>query len=212
MNNLNDNLKPIRGHFKIEVIDSKGNIIDSHEDHNLIMNNARNTMAEILAGTDGKTYPINKFYMGTLGHVKNSIFTPKREVHGFIPSRTDIFAEPSKDVGLDYDSSKEGITYDYIEFDPTTKSITNNVEVLRDGANNHSTVNVSVTGLEYDEPVVTYTIEIAQDAFNGRTNTEGMIYTECGLYTDKGIFAMKTFAGKIKEKTVGFRIVWSIIF
>lgn len=198
-----DNLKPLKGRFRIEVIDKEGNVIDYHEDNNMIMNAARNTMANSVSGLKQSNNFINKFVMGTAGHVGNSILTPKREVHGFMPTRNDLFCGYLSDAVTD--GKKEGVDYCVLTFDPMS------LDNVIDGTNNHSKIKVEVTGTQYDEPVITYTIEIAQDAFNGEG--EGMVFTECGLFTaNNDIFAMKVFAGKVKEKTVGFRIIWNILF
>jgi hypothetical protein len=82
----------LKGHFKIQSIDVNNNILDEWEEHNMIMENARYTMSELFANLTSSTF-INKFKLGTLGHVGDSIITPKTKDQGFVKERTRMFAE-----------------------------------------------------------------------------------------------------------------------
>ena len=45
-NKISDNINPIRGYFKIETI-KDGKVINTEENHNLIMNSARCSFANV---------------------------------------------------------------------------------------------------------------------------------------------------------------------
>ena len=190
-----------RGHFKIEVLDKNGKVIDTTENHNIIMNKARCSFSQLLAGIAGQNV-INRFVLGTAGHVDDNVLIPKAEVHGLNANRVNLFCGT--------EASTKGNTWNELTFTPSA-SITNTkaVDVI-DGASNSSTVDIIVSGCEQGEPSVTYIFNISQDAFNG--TKDGVVYTEAGLFIDSNIFAMKTFKGKIKEKSVSLRITWQIIF
>nr|DAP72739.1 MAG TPA: hypothetical protein [Caudoviricetes sp.] len=196
---MNDYVK-IRGHFKIESINSQGEVIDVFEKHNLITNVARNTFAKLLAGISNVS-TINRFVIGTKGHVDTDVLHPKDSTTGFDATRTNLFCGTQ--------DSEKNVTWNELKFVPSGNINVTAASNVTDGASNNSTVNIQVTGLDIAEPTVTYTFNIAQDAFNG---TDGIIYTECGLFADDTLIAMRTFKGKVKENTVSFRITWNIIF
>lgn len=81
-----------RGHFIIQAIDKNNNIIDEYKDDNMIMESARTTMSEIFANLNSNTF-INKFIIGTLGHVNDSILIPKGADDGFVKERDRLFSE-----------------------------------------------------------------------------------------------------------------------
>ena len=190
-----------KGYFKIEVLDKEGNVISCDERHNLITTKARCSFSQLLAGIAGQNV-VNRFVMGTEGHVDDNVLIPKTEIHGFNANRVNLFCGT--------DASTKGNTWNEVTFIPSA-SLTNTKAVdVEDGASNNSTVDIIVSGCEQGEPSVTYVFNIAQDAFNG--TKDGVVYTEAALFIDSNIFAMKTFKGKIKEKSVSFRITWQIIF
>lgn len=193
--------KPLRGYFCIETINNKGEVIDKFEKHNLITNVARAEFAKLIAGIN-TAGAINRFVMGTKGHVGSDVLTPKDQDTGFTASVTDIFAGQ--------ENSDLGTTWNQILFTPSGNMVNTEAQNVSDGANNNSTVDISITGIEQDTPTVTYTINVAQDAFNSLN--DGVIYTEAGLYVDTYLIAMRTFKGKIKESSVSFRITWSLLF
>src|SRR5574344_1109671 len=83
--------KPLRGHIIVESIDKDGNI-DRYEEDNLIMDSARLSVSSTIAGVSNSV-PMNKFVIGTEGHVTGDYLTAKTEVDGFISSRTELFSE-----------------------------------------------------------------------------------------------------------------------
>ncbi len=196
---IHDNF--LKGYFCIECIDKNGKVTDKFEKHNLITNIARREFAKLVAGITS-TGSINRFVMGTQGHVGDDVLTPKDQDTGFNASLTNIFSGTNDD-----DLNK---TWNQITFTPSGNLINTEAQNIVDGANNNSTVDIKVVGLETNEPMTTYTINIAQDAFNGISN--GIIYTECGLYIDENLIAMRTFKGKVKDDSVALRITWNLIF
>jgi hypothetical protein len=86
-----DNIN-LKGHFKIQTIDKNNNVIDEYEDHNMIMESARTSMSEMFANLDSSTF-INKFKLGTFGHIGDSILLPKGDINGFVKERDRMFSE-----------------------------------------------------------------------------------------------------------------------
>lgn len=197
--NFNENSHKLRGHFSIESLDKDGNVIDSWSSKNIITNTARIEFAKIIAGVE-QAGAINRFVMGTKGHVGDDVLTPKGEDEGFTASVTDIFSGQ--------EAAELNKTWSQLSFTPSGSMTSTTALDVLDGANNNSTVDISILGVVENMPVVQYTFNIAQDAFNCENN--GVIYTECGLYKDEKLIAMRTFKGKVKEDTVSFRIIWSI--
>ena len=180
----------VKGHMTVEAI--KDNIVvDSWEDANMIMSNARLNMTKIIAGMSGGNY-INKVVIGTEGHVDGDILTPK----AYTETRTELFSEEADDA------------YSFhINFENTT------------GANGVSTTITPVPDTYYSgdctidiqqlETDITYVIEVPESAGNG----DGVaVYTEAALYADDNIFAMRTFTGKIKDPSTILRITWKLTF
>ena len=59
-----DKLHSLRGDFVMRVLDRDGKVIDTYEDHNMIVNLARVAMSQLVSeGTEGKI--ITKFAVGT---------------------------------------------------------------------------------------------------------------------------------------------------
>lgn len=96
---MTDIINSLRGHFSIQAIDLNNNIIDEWSDNNMIMENARYTMSELFANLDTSTF-INKFKIGTMGHIGDSIITPKGTDQGFVKERDRMFSE-SKTYTID---------------------------------------------------------------------------------------------------------------
>lgn len=88
---MKDLLK-FKGHFKIKAIDANNNVIDEWEEDNLIMEGARTSMSEIFANLGSDKF-MNKFSLGTLGHVSGSEITPKTANEGFVKERDRMFSE-----------------------------------------------------------------------------------------------------------------------
>jgi len=81
-----------KGHFKIEMLDKNRQVIDVYEDPNLIMTLARTTMSEIF--TNLNTGFVNKFVIGTNGHIGTNLLTPKTANENFVDTRTTLFSTP----------------------------------------------------------------------------------------------------------------------
>jgi len=184
-----DNFKPVEGHFKIEVINKDGVVIDSFEKHNLIMDKARKTFAKYIAGISG-TNVINKLVLGTKGHIAGDILAPKDEAHGFVSSREMLFSEETGTQGQDFE---------VLTFAPS--GVSGDVVTCDDG---FSTVKVTVI-----DTTTIYEINVHNTSANGDGT---IIFTECALYTGDDIFSMRTFKGKIKDDSVSLRITWKILF
>lgn len=184
-----DNFNKIKGHFKIISLDSSNNIIDEYSEDNLVMTLARDSVAELLAGINTKN-TINKFVIGTQGHITGNILVPKTSNEGFNNSRTELFSEES----LDY-------TYS-VGFDVPGISSGACTNVTDSGSGN----TVSITQTEKN---VEYTITIDNSVGN---DTGTIAFTEAALYTDNVIFSMKTFGAKVKDSSVKLKIIWTISF
>lgn len=90
---MQDNIT-FKGHFQIQALDAQNNmtILDEYVDDNMIMESARTTMSELFANLSSSTF-INNFRIGTLGHVGDSIITPKGKDDGFVKERDRMFSE-----------------------------------------------------------------------------------------------------------------------
>jgi len=179
----------IRGHIIVECLDANQSIIDRYEEHNLIMDKARTAMSALACYTSTKA-PINKFVLGTKGHVNTDYLTPKTSVEGFISSRTQLFSEELSEY-----------TYPVVFTNPGTTS--GSCTIVSE-PNSGTTINMSYVGNN-----VEYTIQIPEIAAN---NTGVAIFTEAALYAGSNIFSMKCFPAKIKDNTVSLRIIWKILF
>lgn len=92
---MKDDFYQLRGHFHLDIIDKATNeIVDSVDDHNMIMTPARKSMSEIFANLFGVKHA-NKFGLGTMGCQDSSKFLPRDEFTGFEKSRDRMFCEPS---------------------------------------------------------------------------------------------------------------------
>lgn len=192
---MNELFGKVEGYFKIEVIDINGNVTDTFEKKNLIMDKARVTFAKYLAGINGIPI-INRFVIGTKGHIGaddvdgGDILAPKTETQGFTSDREMLFSE---------ESGNENTEFESISF--TNTGVSGGTVVCDDGL---STVKTTVQGSD-----VIYEILVDAGSANG---TGTIIFTECAFYTGSEIFSMRTFKGKIKDDSVSLRITWKILF
>jgi len=86
---------PFKGHFLIKTFDENNNLLDSWEDDNMIMGDASITMSEIFAGTlAGGGSLINRFSLGTRGHLGTNLLSPRTITSGFVNTRTKMFSDP----------------------------------------------------------------------------------------------------------------------
>ena len=89
--NYNAQNPVVEGHFKIECLDKEDKVIDSFEDHNMIVVSARRSMAELFFNLEGSKFA-HKLVLGTHG-CKEEIFKGKTEEDGFVKERDHIFSE-----------------------------------------------------------------------------------------------------------------------
>ena len=219
---------PIEGYFKIEQFDKYGNLIDSFEDKNMIMQSSKTIMRDAMRG-ESYTHPnlasypsqlhINTLVLGTEGHSGDNLLSPKT----FDYTKTDLFSV----------ESANGKTYP-ITFNPTLSS---NI-VLDEGYDGDlpnsraTTTEVTITkGSDSDNRYIEYTFIIPID--NANDGGGAIAYTEAALYANLNqnipglsnnpgdslvinnqgtIFAMRTFPAKIKDTETSLRIIWRIIF
>ena len=192
---------PVRGHFKLETFDKDGNLLDTVEQHNLVVLGARLHFMKLIAGAYDSNKIINRFVLGTDGIVgEDSI--PKSEEDGLKATLTDLFCKTT-------DSSKRSITYEEINFTPSTNEDITDASNIQDGSNNTSTVKVIVDETS-TEPSITYVFSIPTDAFNGKNDY--MKFNEAGLFAGDTLIAIRTFKTKAKDSSVSMRVTWSLIF
>lgn len=209
---LQDDVK-IQGIFSIYSIDKNGNIIDKYEEKNLIMDRARQNMAQLIGNvTTGASLgqPINKFVIGTLGHVGTDILNYKRVgENGFTSTRTRLFSEENSSA-LNYliEFSVAGNTDITVQAEGKRR---NGLTVVATENDVKNTIRRIVGGDQ--GRTVTYEITIpAENANSGNPENPVVVYTEAALYAGDDIFSMKTFPARVKENTVELKIIWSIIF
>lgn len=208
-----DNVKMnnVNGIFSIKSIDLNGNVIDEYIENNLILNTARNSMAGLVGGVTGSNGPINRFVMGTSGHMDNDTDIPvtegeERSPDGgvFDSARTNIYSEAlSKTMYMiDFDLRSSESTHAEAGI-PGEKRIGSGNWITDAETNN---IIRKVEGR-----TLVYTITIGEH--NANPVDPGVIpYTEAGLYSGDNLFAMKTFPQKLKDDTVAFIITWTINF
>lgn len=209
--------KEIKGHFKIEAIDKDGKVIDTFEDHNLIVNTARMTMAKFLSGRSDVS-GITKFLLGTKGHINTDVLLAKEEgKDGYDETRTQLFSEES---GSDYfytvswdfanlvDAQGSPVTFtgDTVSFIAEGQKRNEN-NLSPDAENGQIPVTITLA-----DNSVLYQIEIPKSCANGEDGKSVVVFTEAGLKTQDDLFSIKCFVAKVKELSVSFKISWKIIF
>lgn len=207
---LNDNYSCI-GNFSIKSIYADGTF-DEYVEKNLIMDLARNNMAELIGGVTASGVPINKLVLGTKGHIGTNILDFKPVgTNSFDSTRTNIFSEVSGTGGLNYSIpfTVTGAGLDVT--DAAARGVLYNIATAQAPAETgaFNTVRRVVSGR-----TVTYTITIP--AVNGNAvaapPNDIIAYTEAALYAGTEIFSMKTFPARVKESTVQIVVTWSLIF
>ena len=240
-NAFNDEFSTKRGDFKIETVDAlTGEILDVHEEHNLIMSGARNIISKLFAGVNGANLP-NKFSLGTVGHKDGDITTPKDYDDGFTKDRNVLFSEVAvfaaagqeidinKNDIIEYTGSDSSFSGNY-RFDGTTtiNMTVDDVSILGNNFtylyyspqtyttsfnisdSNTSSTNGSTVEVSLIGTSVTFKFELGTEVGNSETGVN--MFTEAAIYAGDDIFCMKTFPAKIKDKTTIFRIFWTIVF
>ena len=199
--NVLDTMK-VRGEFSI-ILEKEDGSIEKYEEKNLIMDLARETMAELIGGwSDGSA--INKFVLGTLGHIDDDILNYKRVgENGFDTTRTQTFAEA--------DSSANYFTFGFdVRSSSSSASDTDKGYMRKQSKDDGVDCDVS---REVSGRTVTYTFDIPKEAANNDSSDNDTIaYTEAAMYAGDKIFSMKTFPARVKESSVSMKIIWSIIF
>jgi hypothetical protein len=204
---LLDNIQ-LQGYFSIQELNEKDEVIGEYSEKNLIMDAARKNMAELIAGLSvGKV--INRFILGTRGHVGTDLLVPKTVGGSYTEGNFD-----STKLKLYSEEAVAGTPYWYVDFAPnplggnaTVANVFNSVNGSE--VTNDVIVNIGVSGKE-----TTYTMTVPVTSAN---NPAGPVaYTEAGLVSVAGgdidLFSMKCFPARVKEDTVKLIIVWKIIF
>ena len=78
----------LKGHFKAEVIDKNGDVVDVYEEHNYIMLPARRVVSEMFTNT--LNTGLNYLILGTHGTTNE---VPITEENGFSKLRTSLYSE-----------------------------------------------------------------------------------------------------------------------
>ena len=205
------------GEFGIYSYNSKNELIDSYEENNLIVYGARSVMAKVLGSfSNGSSAcdmlnPINMLVLGTRGHVGTDILHPVMvgEMHSdlglFTPERTELYSEQTQEFNY------------HVTFNPAGGMVVEDIELPGTMYNNgvpgitDPSLNSAKREIIGDfGNVVRYTITVEQDC--GNIPGVPVAYTEAALYAGDTMFAMKTFPARVKEDSVKFVIIWSIIF
>jgi len=191
------------GIFTLLVQDKNGKIIEKYSEKNLIMDNAKITMAKLVGGVT-PFKPINRFILGTRGHKDDNVLTNKQVGEdGFVSERTELFSQSENELYYTIDFNPNSDTLDKDD-DGNTIGYFNGDDSNTQSGN---TVKRTVEGSE-----VTYTIVIPLDNANHPDSDKLAAYTECSLNCDNIIFSMKTFPVRVKEDSVQYTITYKIIF
>ena len=208
-----------RGHFSIQTLNSNNEVLDSYEDNNLIVNDARLIMARLLAGKKD-SLGITEFCLGTRGHdeVNNDILTPKPiGQDGYDENREMLFSEEQKtpfyySVKWNPTNLRDGVNLpvsfdlDEVEF-VAVGNKKDQIGQEQDAENAQIPMKITISG-----NAVTFEITIPETAANGMNGQSVVAYTEAGLKCDGKLFSIKCFSSKNKEESVKFKITWRIYF
>lgn len=225
---LNDKID-FYGVFSFKSLDADGKVLDEYTEKNLIMDEARTNMAQLVGGvtTSGDVLgsSINKFTLGTLGHMVGENILVHHEVGAIDPSkpttdktfhsgRTNLFSEETSNgtyYEIPFVATGAADVYGGVSAGSTNPATTVGGTLRQGGASYADTGNQvrrQVVG-----STVTYTVTIPATNANSKNPGSPVIaYTEAALYAGGEIFSMKTFPARVKEDTVKFEITWSIIF
>ena len=198
------------GIFNIKTFDINDNLIDEYTENNLIVATARESMAAAIGGKTGTgTGPINKFVMGTKGHVNNiliplNVGETQPGLGVFDTTRTKLFSEQASN---EY--------YYAVSFNPasaTNEKIDGGLNGVLKRGNTTVVTNTGTNLVKRSNSgnIVTFTITIDEGSSN--ITSGALAFTEAALYSGNNLFAMKTFPARVKENSVKFVITWSIIF
>jgi hypothetical protein len=215
---LNDKIN-VRGEFLIKTYKADGSV-EEYAEKNLIMDKARSNMAELVSGW-GLGAPMTRFLIGTKGHNPdtNNVLEPIQVgANNFVTTRTNIFSQeqgtfyytliwdPLNPVDSNFNTpvswTETGVLTAY------AKGNKYNQTGIEDGAENVA----CPLRVEVLDRTIKYTFTIPEIAANGDDGQSVVAFTEAALMSGDDIFSMKTFPARVKENTVKFEIVWSIIF
>ena len=193
----------ITGFFKLKAKDENGNVIDTYEHKNTIMDNGRVNVMNWLMGAIDNTSLINKIIIGTGGY--NGGSNPS----SFNSNRTQTFSEENSDEYwyADFDINTANITTT-----GTGKTVQATITNEEGTPTNNSTITVTTDETNFS---LTYLINIPQTNANGSGVRQ---YSEAALYCNGApdalnrIFAMRTFPTRAKDNTIQYEIEWTITF
>lgn len=189
------------GHFSIKAFKKDGTF-EEYSEKNLIVEGARTAMAESIAGVG--TSVINKFVLGTEGHVGNDILNNRKVgENGFDATRTNLFSEQSNSTfyTINFDVSGPAAS----EEDSTAIGA-----LVLNGSSQGNDLTRNTIIRTVTNNTVTYNVTVPVECGNATGSL--IAYTEAALYAGSRMFSMKTFPARVKEDTVRFEITWSIIF
>lgn len=207
------------GHFSIQMLNKSGEVIDSYEDNNLVVNDARGAMSALLSGKKGSV-GINTLVLGTRGHneVDNNILIPKPVgQNGYDENRTQLFSE---EQGTPFFYTIKWDTNDLKDAGESPVEFTNNeVEFVAKGQrkkDNGSELNAEngkiPVKITLQGNSVQYEFTIPEQYANGADGSSVVAFTEAGLKCGEKLFSIKCFSAKIKETSVSIKIIWKIVF
>lgn len=193
--------KSIRGFFKWESIDKDGNVIDDFFEENMIVDNARKNMCELIAGVSAGR-PIDKFIIGTGGHH----LAGQSGENILVPKDLSSLVDNPEGTAINKLFAETLCLYSYpIAFAGTgNASEDRTVTSEPDSALGSSTISIVQNISD-----VTYTIVLPSEVAN---NGGVVAYTEAGFYSGGDLFNIKTFPAKVKSAAVTIRITWKISF
>ena len=141
-----DEFKFLKGHFHLDILNSKDEVIDAVDDHNMIMTDARKSMAEIFANLTGIPFA-HRLVLGTMGNVDGQIFIPKDENSGFTKERNRLFSEVSSKIHSAGDLIETIHKFDVLQLNGANNSI----EYYRYNGDNASDYLLSERNLASDD-------------------------------------------------------------
>lgn len=204
-----------KGYMRIDAYDENDQLIDSQEDCNLVMNNARGSMQALIGGISSN-YAVNRFYLGTKGvqmtgglpqHVSPK--TPGSGDNQYHPSRTNLFQDDSGQGGHVFEARFNNTsTQSGVSKTATAQRLRTSQQSWNSALADASDMCTMTRTL--NDRTITFEITIPKNQAN--SNTGYLEYSEQALYCDDKIFSMKTFPTKFKDENVKLIVTWSIIF
>jgi hypothetical protein len=207
--NINDNVK-FKGYFSIEQIDKDGKVLDKYEDKNMIMEFARESMAELFSMFNTNT-GINKIVFGTRGHLESDIITPKTASEGFVKDRDRLFSEYIEFGDLDTikvikgdvikytgNNATNGVTNNYYEY--TQENPLSDIQTVDVDFSDGSWVDLGVTE-PYTYPIE-FTLPYTNDSYaivNNEPDSGSEVYMSQEGSEVTFVFNMSPTAGNSQD-------------